>query len=317
MLESDLREDALTPPPPATSLIGEKYEAAPALIGQGAGGLGPILIITRLTFHEARRRRILVLGFVLGLAFLALFSIGVYFIQRDILRSGGIADERLMREVYGFLSMAGLYVVNFLIIMMAALISVDTLSGEIASGTIQTIVTKPLRRWQVVLGKWLGFLAMLSLYLVLMAGGVILAVRILGGYTTPNIVSGLALMVLEGALVLTLSILGGTRLSTLANGVLVFGLYGLAFVGGWVEQIGAIMHNETVIDIGIVSSLIMPSEALWRLASYQMQSPLTRDLGMSPFAARSLPSPAMVIYALIYTAVMLGLALLLFQRRDL
>ncbi|MER3513475.1 MAG: ABC transporter permease, partial [Chloroflexota bacterium] len=100
-----------------------------------------------------------------------------------------------------------------------------------------------------------------------MAGGVILAVRILGGYTTPNIVSGLALMVLEGALVLTLSILGGTRLSTLANGVLVFGLYGLAFVGGWVEQIGAIMHNETVIDIGIVSSLIMPSEALWRLAS--------------------------------------------------
>lgn len=317
MLESDLREDALTPPPPAASLIGEKHKAAPALIGQGAGGLGPILIITRLTFHEARRRRILVLGFVLGLAFLALFSIGVYFIQRDILRSGSIADERLMREVYGFLSMAGLYVVNFLIIMMAALISVDTLSGEIASGTIQTIVTKPLRRWQVVLGKWLGFLAMISLYLVLMAGGVILAVRILGGYTTPNIVSGLALMALEGALVLTLSILGGTRLSTLANGVLVFGLYGLAFVGGWVEQIGAVMHNETVIDIGIVSSLIMPSEALWRLASYQMQSPLTRDLGMSPFAALSLPSPAMVIYALIYTVVMLGLAMLLFQRRDL
>ncbi len=318
MLESDLREDALTPSPPAPPLIGERREAAPALIGKGAGGLGPILIITRLTFHEARRRRILVLGFALGLAFLALFSIGVYFIRRDIIRSsGGVADERLIREVYGFLSMAGLYVVNFLIVMMAALVSVDTLSGEIASGTIQTIVTKPLRRWQVVLGKWLGFMAMIALYLVLMAGGVILAVRLLGNYTTPNIVPGLALMVLEGALVLTLSILGGTRLSTLANGVLVFGLYGLAFVGGWVEQIGAIMHNETVINIGIISSLIMPSEALWRLASYQMQSPLTRDLGMSPFAALSLPSPAMVLYALVYTAVMLGLAMLLFQRRDL
>jgi ABC-type transport system involved in multi-copper enzyme maturation permease subunit len=203
--------------------------------------------------------------------------------------------------------------------MMAALISVDTLSGEITSGTIQTIVTKPLRRWQVVVGKWLGFTAMLVLYLMLMAGGVILAVRILGNYTTPNIVPGLALMALEGALVLTLSILGGTRLSTLANGVLVFGLYGLAFVGGWVEQIGALVNNETVINIGIVSSLIMPSEALWRLAAYQMQSPLTRDLGFNvgPFGATSLPSSAMVVYAVLYTGVVLGLAMLLFHRRDL
>jgi ABC-type transport system involved in multi-copper enzyme maturation permease subunit len=260
-----------------------------------------------------------VLGFVLGLAFLALFSTGIYFIQRDLIRSGNIAGERVIREVYGFLSMAGLYVVNFLIIMMAALISVDTLSGEISSGTIQAIVTKPLRRWQVVLGKWLGFTTMLALYLALMGGGVILAVRLLGNYTTPNILPGLGLMVAEGALVLTLSILGGTRLSTLANGVLVFGLYGLAFVGGWVEQIGAVVNNETVVNIGIVSSLIMPSEALWRLAAYQMQSPLTRDLGLSvgPFGATSLPSTAMVVYAALYIGVVLGLAMLLFQRRDL
>jgi len=278
--------------------------------------IAPVLIIARLTFHEARRRRILLLGLLLGLAFLALFSLGVYYVQRDLILSGNV-QGRAVREVYGFLSMAGLYVVNFLIIMMAALISVDTLSGEIASGTIQTIVTKPLRRWQVVLGKWLGFTAMLGLYLVLMAGGVILAVRILGDYGTPNAGLGLGLMALEGALVLTLSILGGTRLSTLANGVLVFGLYGLAFVGSWLEQIGALVRNQTLIDIGIVSSLLMPSEALWRLASYQMQSPLTRDLGMSPFAALSLPSPAMVVYAILYMAAALGLAMLLLHRRDL
>jgi ABC-type transport system involved in multi-copper enzyme maturation permease subunit len=281
--------------------------------------LAPILIITRLTFHEARRRRILILGFVLGLAFLALFATGIYFIQRDVIEDVREAmNPRMVREAYGFLSMAGLYVVNFLIIMMAALISVDTLSGEITSGTIQTLVTKPLRRWQVVLGKWLGFTTLLLLYLALMAGGVILIVRIIGDYTTPNILSGLGLMALAGALVLTLSILGGTRLSTLANGVLVFGLYGLAFVGGWIEQIGALMNNETVVNIGVVSSLIMPSEALWRLAGYEMQSPLTRDLGAGgPFMSLSLPSTAMVVYAVVYTGAMLVLAMLLFHRRDL
>jgi ABC-type transport system involved in multi-copper enzyme maturation permease subunit len=258
-----------------------------------------------------------ILGLVLGLAFIALYGIAVYFIQQELSREGQATNPRILGEVYGFIGMAGLYVVNFLIVMMAALISVDTLSGEITSGTIQTLVTKPLRRWQVVLGKWLGFTAMLSLYLLFMAGGVILVVRVLGGYTTPNIVPGLALMALEGALVLTLSILGGTRLSTLANGVLVFGLFGLAFVGGWVEQIGALFDNDTVVRIGVISSLIMPSESLWRRAAYEMQSPLMRDLGQSPFSSASLPSDAMVVYAVVYTGVMLLLSMVSFHRRDL
>ena len=72
--------------------------------------------------------------------------------------------------------MAGLYVVNFLTIMMTVLTSVDTLSGEIASGTVHTLMTKPVRRWEIVLGKWLGFGIMLGLYLLLMGGGVMVLV---------------------------------------------------------------------------------------------------------------------------------------------
>jgi ABC-2 type transport system permease protein len=40
---------------------------------------------------------------------------------------------------------------------MATLLGADTLAGEINSGTIQVIVTKPIRRSDVVFGKWLGF----------------------------------------------------------------------------------------------------------------------------------------------------------------
>jgi hypothetical protein len=42
--------------------------------------------------------------------------------------------------------------VTFLSVAMGALLGADTLSGEIISGTIQTIVTKPVRRSDVVLG---------------------------------------------------------------------------------------------------------------------------------------------------------------------
>jgi ABC-type transport system involved in multi-copper enzyme maturation permease subunit len=125
-------------------------------------------------------------------------------------------------------------------------------------------------------------------------------------------------MMLEGLALLSVCLLGGTSLSTLANGVLAFGLYGLAFVGGWIEQIGSLLRNETTVNIGILSSLLMPSEALWKRAAFEMQSPLTRDLGsMTPFSSTSVPNVIMILYAVAYVAVMLALALRQFSRRDL
>jgi Cu-processing system permease protein len=274
------------------------------------------VIIARLTFREAARRKILWAALILGVAFLVLYGVGVYFIQREIMHENTAQPFR--REMYNFLAMAGLYVVNFLIVMMTVLTSVDTLAGEIASGTVQAVVTKPLRRSEIVLGKWLGFAAMLALYVALMAGGVAAVTAALTGYVAPGLARGLALMALEGLTLLSVCILGGTTLSTLANGVLAFGLYGLAFVGGWIEQIGSILRNEAAVNIGIVSSLLMPSEALWKRAAFEMQSPITRELGsMTPFSSTSVPNEWMILYAVVYIAVMLALALRQFSRRDL
>jgi ABC-type transport system involved in multi-copper enzyme maturation permease subunit len=220
--------------------------------------------------------------------------------------------------MYSFLAMAGLYVVNFLVVMMTVLTSVDTLAGEIASGTMQAVATKPLRRFEIVLGKWLGFAAMLVAYLALMAGGVAALTFALTGYVVPGLASGLGLMLLEGITLLTVCILGGTVLSTLANGVLAFGLYGLAFIGGWIEQIGSLLRSEAAVNIGIVSSLLMPSEALWKRAAFEMQPSLLRDLGaMTPFSASSVPNERMILYAVLYIAIALALALRQFSRRDL
>ncbi|HEY5571470.1 MAG TPA: hypothetical protein VIK64_00520, partial [Anaerolineales bacterium] len=118
-------------------------------------------------------------------------------------------------------------------------------------------------------------------------------------------------------LLLSVSLFGGTTLSTLANGVMVFGLYGIAFLGGWIEQIGSFMENQTAVNIGIISSLIIPSEALWKRAAFEMQSPMVRALGFSPFSAPTVPSAAMIWYALLYAVVALVLAMRQFSHRDL
>ena len=274
------------------------------------------LIIAELTLRETQRRRILWVALLLGLGFLAIFALGFHYIYVDVTQH--IRDPAEIDLIVGLLLTAGLYATNFLIILMAVLISVTTISGEIDSHTIETLLTKPIRRWEVVLGKWLAFAAMLLFYIILLAGGLMLIAYLRSGFLFQNIPAGLSLMVLQGLIVLSITIAGGTRFSTLANGVLAFMLYGIAFLGGWIEQIGALLRNETAVNIGIATSLIMPGEILWKKALTLFQPRFTNTPFMAgPFAVASQPSDLMIVYAFVYMMALLALALVTFSRRDL
>lgn len=285
-----------------------------------------IWIITKMTFREAMRKRIVLTGLVLGICFLLVFSLGFHMItkQTDAATAQAVAggsspnvNRVIMHEEMNALTLAGLYAVTFLSIAMGALLGSDTLSGEINSGTIQTIVTKPIRRSDVVLGKWLGFALLLGVYFILLGGGVVTSVFVQSGYLPNHLAAGLGLIYLETLLIMTISVACSSVFSALATGGMVFGLYGLAFIGGWVEQIGAMLRNDTAVKVGIITSLIIPSEALWRRAGFEMQSPLVGAMGLSPFGTVSVPSGLMIVYAVLYLLVVLTLGIRSFHKRDL
>jgi len=251
----------------------------------------------------------------MGLLFLIIFGLGFHFIYQDITRS--MSANELELPIL-FLTLAGLYAANFLVIIVAVLISVTTISGEVESHTIESLVTKPISRWELILGKWLGYAAIIFVYVLLLPGGVLLIVYFRAGFTFSNIPGGLMLIYLEGLVGLTVSIVGGTRLSTLANGAMAFMLFGIAFVGGWVEQIGAFTRNEAAVNIGIVTSLIMPTEILWRKASAIFEPQMVSGFDfVGPFSVASQPSDLMVAYAILYIIGLFVLALRFFSQRDL
>ena len=140
------------------------------------------------------------------------------------------------------------------IVMMSALTSVDSIAGEISSHTIQTIATKPLRRWEIIVGKLLGQTLMLIGYVVFMAGGLILEVNLMTGYLPPNILPGLSMMILEGLIVFSITTLGGTTACAL-------------YVKRFMEEKGyevAIFHSgsgiggramEEMIEQGLISAV--------------------------------------------------------------
>lgn len=270
-------------------------------------------IIVKLTLREAIRRKVVWGLLILSLVFLVLYGLGLAFIHANsrLPRTGVIT----VRDVYSFLMMAGLYAANFLIVMLAVLISVDTLAGEIGSGTIQSIAVKPLRRRDILLGKWIGFVILLAACTLLLMGGVMLITVIITGYVAPNWWSGLGLMLLEALVLLSVSLLGGTRLSTLANGVLGFGLFGVALVGNWIGQVGEFVNIGAAATIGRLASFVMPGQAVWQVALWQMAE------GYNPFkmmfTLSSSPDTNMVLYAIGFAVAVLLLAMRSFQRRDL
>ena len=275
-----------------------------------------LLTIVHLTLHEASRRRILFATLIGAGAFLLLYGIGFHFVAEKASAEVGVTALR-NRLLMNFLTLAGLYATHFLTLMTSVLLPVDTLSGDIASGVVQTLASKPVRRSSIVLGKWLAFAIVAVGYFVLVSGGVLLIARLIGHFTPPGLAIGLPLMALDAVVLVALSIAGGARLATVTNGILVFGLYGLAFIGGWVEQVGTITGNEAAQNVGTVASLIMPTEALWQRAAYFMQPSVMRDLNWSPFSSGALPSMAMVWWAVLYASLALLWGIQGFRKRAL
>lgn len=274
-----------------------------------------VLTLARLTIRETQRRRILWIGALMGFAFLLIFGLGFHFIYQDLTRH--VSGDEILIPLR-FLTLAGIYATNFLVVIVAVLISVATISGEIESHAIESLLTKPIARWELLAGKWLGYAAIILLFVLLLPGGVMLIVYLRSGFLLSNIVAGLALIYLEGLVALSVSMAGGTRLSTLANGGFAFMLFGIAFIGGWVEQIGAILRNETAVDVGILTSLIMPTEVLWKKASTLLEPGLVSGFEFAgPFSVSSQPSDAMIVYSVIYIFLLMLLALWLFTTRDI
>lgn len=277
--------------------------------------MGRTLAIAHLTWLEARRRRIVLAAVAGGLLFLLVFGVAIYFIERGM--TSGAMEAVALRAQLTILTLAGLYVINFLTIAVAILLAVDTLAGEIGSGVMQTLASKPVLRAEIVLGKWLAYWLMTGAYLVLMAGGVLLIMRVLADFSLPNAAAGLPLIWLGATALLTTTMVGGVRFTTITNGMVAFALYGLAFVGGWIEQVGTFTRAASAQYIGTAISLLSPADAMWRRAAYEVQPPMLQDLQFSPFSSASLPSAAMIVWTVGYVIAVLALALHLFRRRAL
>jgi ABC-type transport system involved in multi-copper enzyme maturation permease subunit len=274
-----------------------------------------LLTVAQLTFLEVRRRRIVSASLACGAACLLVFAAAVYLIH--VHRPAHPLTLLQLRFQLQLLTLAGFYAVNLLAVAVAIMLPVDSLSAEIASGVMQTLASKPVRRWEIVLGKWLVFWIMIAAYIACMVTGIVLSMRFITGFSQAHASAAAGLMVLEATVLLCFVIAGGVRFNTVTNGLVAFAFYAVAVIGGWVEQIGTVVGNDDARYIGTAISLVSPTDALWRRALYVLQPPVMSQVHLTPFSPASVPSVAMVFWSVAFAAGMLALAVHGFAKREL
>jgi ABC-type transport system involved in multi-copper enzyme maturation permease subunit len=281
------------------------------------------LRIMRLTLKEAMSRRLIPAGIVVSLLYLALFALAYNFAQdKGAQALTGQRSRVLVGIGMASLTLSGLYIVNLLSGFLALFLSVGAISAEVDSGTLHAVLARPLRRSQFLLGRWLAFALMISVYVAAMAGLVMLIAATIGGYQAPDPPRAIGLMILAALFLLTLSLLGSTFLSTLTNGAIAFTLFALGWLSGVIEVLGGMQNNEGLLNLGTTVAIFVPADQLWRSASYYVQSAsilaASSTLGSAmPILANAPPTPFLVVWGLLYPLVLLGSAVYVFAQRDL
>jgi ABC-type transport system involved in multi-copper enzyme maturation permease subunit len=295
-----------------------------------------VLTLAAFTWKEGLRRRIIVVGLILTLAFVVLYGIGGYFAFKHPAGLGigqapaaaqsvlpaGTDLSSLMRQIaaYEMLSL-GIFMASILTVTMLVFSASGMISGDAENGTLQTIVTRPLNRYQLLLGRYLGFATIFLAYLFVVTGLLVGLTWAFSGYAPPGPVQAVCLVALQGLILLALASVGTTVLPPLATGILVFMAYGLAFIAGVVNQIGTLLANHTAQMIGTVVSFLVPSDLLFRAGLHDLAptipSVLSQFLQAGPFGTPSPVGPGMLLYCLGYLVVALVVSCLLFARKDL
>src|SRR5258708_5983136 len=141
-------------------------------------------------------RRLIPAGVVVSLLYIVLFAVAYNFAQeRGAHAVTGQRSPVLVGIGLASLTLSGLYIVNLLSGFMALFLSVGAISAEIDAGTLHALLARPMRRSQFLLGRWLAYALMISVYVVAMGSLVLIVAAVFGEYQAPEPAKALGLMV--------------------------------------------------------------------------------------------------------------------------
>jgi len=256
-----------------------------------------IRAIARNTFKEAVRNR----------AFLGLMVLALLFLTSSLVLSALAVSDQAPRVVVSF----GFFGISLFGVLIAVVMGVILVYKEVEKKTIHTIIPKPVHRFEIILGKYLGLLAILvvevgvlSLVWLVILWGKDVAV-------TVEFAKALLLVFCEVTLITAVALLFSSFSSPILSGIFAT----LIFVVGRVvyivdemlrARVGLFASSPELRPFGEAVVAVFPDLNVFNV-SHEVLLGLPVEWGYVAAATG---------YALSYVVVLLAAATLLFQRRD-
>jgi ABC-type transport system involved in multi-copper enzyme maturation permease subunit len=285
----------------------------------------PVLVIARLTIQEASRRRLLLALIILTLIVVGFSAWGFHKITTVNRANGTPLPLAEVDLITSQLLIVVTFMYSGVLALSAAVVAAPLISSEVESGLLLSILARPVRRSEVVIGKWLGLAVLVALYAAGSAFLELVAVDWATGYLPPHPIDLVVYVGTEGLALLSLGLLMSTRLSGITGGVIALVAWLMGWIGGIVGDIGAGLQNTAVENVGIISHLVLPTDGLWRGAIYAMEPDVMiaqlRAAGTigraNPFAQVEPPPSAFLLWVVVWFALMLALSIWSFRTREI
>ena len=203
----------------------------------------------------------------------------------------------------------GLTAVSLFGVVIAIFIGIGLVSKEIEKRTLYTVLSRPVRRWEFIIGKFFGLAGTLAVNTFFMAIGVFGALLYVSHKffaTDKSILVALYFIILEFVMICALALLFSSFSTPLLSAVFAFSLFVIGSFADDLRGFAGMAHGFTH----------------WLLTGVSYLIPNFSTLNVVTVVAhgQSLPMNLILhntLYALFYAAMVLSGAVLIFERRNL
>jgi ABC-type transport system involved in multi-copper enzyme maturation permease subunit len=276
------------------------------------------LTIAGLTIREAVRRRLLLAFVAITVVIVGLSAWGFDRLSHSTSLTSGESHLAVPQALILFM-----FMFSFVLALSASAIASPSISSEVESGVLMTIVTRPVRRTDVLLGKWLGLAALLAGYALGVCALEFAVVKWTSGFLPPSPALASLYLFVEGALLLTLALLLSTRMPVIAAGVIGVAVFGAGWLAGVVGTLGMAFNIATLRTVGQVGRILLPTDGVWHAVIYYLEprslisSQLAGGEQRNPFSAQGAPSWPYLLWVACWFLIVLIAAIASFERREL
>jgi ABC-type transport system involved in multi-copper enzyme maturation permease subunit len=203
----------------------------------------------------------------------------------------------------------GLAAMSAISLIIAVFVGAGIINKEIEKRTVLILIAKPVSRGELIVGKYLGLLTVLAVFISMMTA-IYLAFLQFGKipHPTDSILIAAIFLFLEMSLITSLAITLGVFTSSLLATALTFGVYLMGNITHDILKLGHLTHNYNIERFTQSLYLILPD--LSRLD-------LKND---AVYGVQALPDSTALImnasYSLIYSTMLLAIAILIFSQRE-